>query len=203
MDASEKHTRFGGPSVFLTWDERYQNTWEGEVREPTSFLRENLSKLPRGKALDLAMGVGQNAIFLAEKGYAVVGIDSSEVAVEKAKKYAKEKGVFIQAIKADLTDYTLPENEYDVVLNFYFLERSLIPQIKKALKKGGMVVFETYTMEHQRFDKPFNPNYLLKENELLLSFIDFKVIFYQEGVVESDGKKKAIASLLAEKIKQR
>jgi len=184
----------------MNWDERYQNTWEGEVREPASFLKENLSRLPRGKALDLAMGVGQNAIFLAENGYKVIGIDSSQVAVEKAKKYAKEKGVSIRAIQADLTSYSLPENEYDVILNFYFLERSLIPQIKKALKKGGVVVFETYTLEHQKYDRPFNPDYLLKENELLHSFLDFKVIFYQDGVVESDGKKKAIASLLAEKI---
>lgn len=200
MDTSEKHTRFGRPSVFLSWDERYQNTWEGEVREPSAFLKENFSKLPEGKALDLAMGVGQNAIFLAENGYEVVGIDSSQVAVERAKKYAKEKGVSIQAIKADLTGYTLPENEFDVVLNFYFLERGLIPQIKRELKKGGMVMFETYTMEHKKFDKPFNPDYLLKENELLHAFLDFKVIFYQEGVVETDGKKKAIASLLAEKV---
>jgi 2-polyprenyl-3-methyl-5-hydroxy-6-metoxy-1,4-benzoquinol methylase len=185
----------------MTWDERYQNTWEGEVREPASFLKENISKLPKGKALDLAMGVGQNAIFLAENGYEVVGIDSSQVAVEKAKAYTEEKGVSIKTIKADLSTYTLPEKEYDVILNFYFLERGLIPKIKKALKRGGIVVFETYTMEHQKFDKPFNPNYLLQENELLLSFIDFKVIFYQEGVVESDGKKKAIASLLAEKVR--
>jgi len=201
MDNSEKHTRFGGPSVFLTWDERYQNTWEGEVREPASFLKENLLKLPKGKALDLAMGVGQNAIFLAQNGYEVVGVDSSPVVVEKAKAYAQEKGVSIRAIKADLATYTLPGNEYDVILNFYFLERRLIPQIKKALKKGGMVMFETYTMEHKKFDKPFNPDYLLQENELLLSFIDFKILFYEEGVVEKDGIKKAIASLLAEKIR--
>ena len=201
MDTSEKHTRFGGPSVFLTWDERYQNTWEGEVREPASFLKEKLSKLPKGKALDLAMGVGQNAIFLAQNGYEVVGVDSSPVVVEKAKAYAQEKGVSIRAIKADLATYTLPGNEYDVILNFYFLERRLIPQIKKALKKGGMVMFETYTMEHKKFDKPFNPDYLLQENELLLSFIDFKILFYEEGVVEKDGIKKAIASLLAEKIR--
>jgi len=185
----------------MSWDERYQNTWEGEVREPASFLKENLTKLPKGKALDLAMGVGQNAIFLAQNGYEVFGIDSSQVAVEKAKAYAKEKSVSVKAIKADLATYTLPENEYDVILNFYFLERSLIPQIKKALKKGGMVVFETYTMEHKKYDKPFNQDYLLQENELLLSFIDFKIIFYQEGVVEKDGIKKAIASLLAEKIR--
>ena len=62
-------------------------------------------------------------------------------------------------------------------------------------------MFETYTMEHKKYDKPFNQDYLLQENELLLSFIDFKIIFYQEGVVEKDGIKKAIASLLAEKIR--
>lgn len=185
----------------MTWNERYLNTWEGEVREPASFLKENLSKIPKGKALDLAMGVGQNAIFLAVNGYEVVGIDSSQVAIEKAKAYAREKGISIQAIKADLTTYALPEDEYNVILNFYFLERGLIPQIKKALKKGGMVLFETYTMEHKKFDQPFNPNYLLKENELLHLFLDFKIIFYQEGVVEKDGIKKAIASLLAEKVR--
>jgi len=185
----------------MTWDERYLNTWEGEVREPAQFLKDNLARLPGGKALDLAMGVGQNAIYLAGNGYEVKGIDSSQVAVEKTLKFAREKGVTIQVEKADLSNYTIPTEVYDVILNFYFLERNLIPQIKKALKTGGMVIFETYTMEHQKYDNPFNPNYLLQENELLHSFLDFKILFYQEGVVEKDGIKKAIASLIAQKIR--
>jgi len=182
----------------MSWDERYQKTWEGEVREPSLFLRENLSLLPKGKALDLAMGVGQNAIFLASQGYDVVGIDSSSVAIERALNFAREKGVTIRAEQADLTSYTLPSETFDVVLNFYFLERGLIPEIKRCLKKSGMAIFETYTAEHQKY-VPFNPRYLLDENELLHLFLDFKVTFYQERVEDSGGVKKAVARLLAEK----
>ncbi|MBW2554859.1 MAG: class I SAM-dependent methyltransferase, partial [Deltaproteobacteria bacterium] len=83
-------------------------------------------------ALDLAMGTGRNAIFLAENGYVVDGIDSSEVAIEKVRSFAQRESLPINAKQADLTNYQIVKNTYDVILNFYFLERSLFPQIMKG-----------------------------------------------------------------------
>jgi len=181
-----------------TWDERHDQNCDF-LKEPAQFLRENVYRLPRGKALDIAMGTGRNAIFLASQGYEVDAIDSSEVAVEKVRSFAQKESLSINATQADLSNYQIAEETYDVIINFYFLERSLISQIKGALKPGGMLLFETYTVEQPRYGRPHNPAYLLKPNELLNSFMDFHIIYYHERVDKQQKETKAIASLLAQK----
>ena len=181
-----------------TWNERYNHDFDFPGA-PASFLKENAHLLPWGKALDLAMGTGRNAIYLARKGYKVDDIDISEVAVEKVQQYAQKESLSINAIQKDLTQFQIAENTYEVILNFYFLERLLITQIKKGLKQGGMLIFETYTFEQPRYGRPHNPAYLLTPNELLQSFADLSIIFYHERVDTKEGESKAIASLLAQK----
>ena len=181
-----------------TWDKRYDQ--ESDVsKEPSLFLKQQVHELPRGMALDLAMGTGRNAIFLTENGYVVDGIDSSEVAVEKVRSFAQRESLPINAKQADLTNYQIVENTYDVILNFYFLERSLFPHIMKGLKQGGMLLFETYTIEQPEYGRPHDPAYLLKPNELLQSFMELHIIYYHERIDKQKGGTKAIASLLAQK----
>lgn len=185
-------------AVTNTWDERYDK--EGSsLNEPASFLKEHIHRLPLGKALDLAMGTGRNAIFLAMNGYEVDGIDFSEVAVKKVKARAKRKSLAIHSLQADLTHYRIAENSYDLIVNLYFLERTLFPQIKEGLREGGMILFETYTIEQPRYGRPHNPDHLLKPNELIHRFSDFHIIYYHERVDEGEEGPKAIASLLAQK----
>jgi 2-polyprenyl-3-methyl-5-hydroxy-6-metoxy-1,4-benzoquinol methylase len=181
-----------------TWDERHDQDCDF-TKKPAQFLKENVCRLPRGKALDVAMGTGRNAIFLAAHGYEVDGIDFSEVAVEKVQSFAQKESLSINAAQADLSSYQIAEETYEVILNFYFLERSLIPQIKKALTPGGMLLFETYTVEQPQYGRPHNPAYLLKPNELLNSFMDLHIIYYHERVETNQAETKAIASLLARK----
>ena len=181
-----------------TWDERHDQDCDFS-KEPAQFLKENVCRLPRGKALDVAMGTGRNAIFLATHGYEVDGIDYSSVAVEKVRSFAQKESLLINAAQADLSDYQIAEGTYDVILNFYFLERAMIPQIKKALRPGGMLLFETYTIEQPQYGRPHNPAYLLKPNELLNSFMKLHIIYYHERVDKQQKETKAIASLLAQK----
>jgi 2-polyprenyl-3-methyl-5-hydroxy-6-metoxy-1,4-benzoquinol methylase len=181
-----------------TWDERHDQDCDF-TKKPAQFLKENVCRLPRGKALDVAMGTGRNAIFLAAHGYEVDGIDFSEVAVEKVQSFAQKESLSINAAQADLSSYQIAEETYEVILNFYFLERSLIPRIKKALTPGGMLLFETYTVEQPQYGRPHNPAYLLKPNELLNSFMDLYIIYYHERVETNPAETKAIAILLARK----
>lgn len=181
-----------------TWDERYVQDCDLS-KGPAPFLKEHIHRLPRGRALDVAMGTGRNSIFLAMHGYEVDGIDYSEVAVEKVRSFAQRKSLLIHAKQADLTKYQIAKKIYDVILNLYFLERSLIPQLKQALKRGGMLLFETYTIEQPQYGKPHNLAYLLKPNELLNSFKDLYIIYYHERVDKKKKEIKAIASLLAQK----
>ena len=181
-----------------TWNEKYARDCDPE-KAPSLFLTQQMSRLSRGKALDLAMGSGRNSIFLAMNGYEVDAIDYSSVAVEKLQSFVKEQSLTITVKQADLTTFQIPDNAYDLIINFNYLERSLIPQIKKGIKQGGMLLFETYTIEQPRYGRPRNPDYLLKPNELLSSFSDLHIIFYHERVDHSTEQPQAIASLLAEK----
>ena len=183
------------------WDRRH-----AEVRatqEPSSFLEEifqsDQGSIPRGKALDIATGTGRNAIFLAERGFEVVGIDISPIALAEAQRWAKEKSLVIAWQQADLEQTELSPGHYDLVLNFNYLQRSLVPQIKQTLKPGGWVIFETYLIDQQAIGHPNNPGYLLGHNELLDLFRDFRVLYYREGQFLQSAKSAFLARLLAQK----
>ena len=181
------------------WEERYATPEYVYGKEPVEFLRENVGLLPKGRAIVLAMGEGRNAVFLAREGFEVEGVDISTHALEKARRLALERGVSLRAFQADLEDYQLPRQTYDVVACFYYLQRDLIPQMKAALKPGGMIIMETYTKDNLKhgFSGPQNPDYLLDTNELLHLFSGLKVILYREMVVEG---RKAIASIIAQRV---
>ncbi len=183
------------------WDKRYRGRKPDLIQGANTLLQKYLRFLPRGKALDLAAGEGRNAVFLAEHGFEAEAVDISPVAMSRAQKSARARGVTIKAVAADLDTYSIPPGRYDVILNFYFLDRRLIPRIKKGLKKGGMVVFETYTAGQKRLsaEGPGQDKYVLKPNELLRLFRGFHVLFYREGVFREGGKRRAIASLIAQK----
>jgi len=166
--------------------------------EPARLLVENVELLPKGRALDVAMGTGQNAIYLAKMGFDVEGVDISPEVVNTALSSARNAGVTIRVQVADLEgNYHVEKGVYDVIICFNYLQRSLIPQIKDGLRKGGIVVYETFIVDQTQFGKPRNTDYLLKHNELLNMFRNFRCLYYREGIVES---RKAVASIIAEKI---
>jgi len=169
-----------------------------EVFQPASFLVENVGVLPKGRVLDVAMGSGRNAIYLARLGFDVEGVDMSPEAVNIALELAQKAGVTIKAHVADLEgDYLIQKDAYAVIMCFNYLQRSLVSQIKDGLRKGGMVVYETYIVDQTQFGKPKNPDYLLKHNELLDMFRGFRCLRYREGVFEGP---RAVASIIAQKV---
>jgi len=167
--------------------------------QPAQFLIDNIELLPRGRTLDVAMGSGQNAVYLARMGFEVEGVDISPEAVNNALELACQAGITIKAEVADLEgNYRLEKNAYDVIICFHYLQRSLIPQIKDGLKKGGMVIYETFIVDQAKLlGKPKNPDFLLKHNELLVMFRDFRCLRYREGIIDN---RQAIASIIAEKV---
>lgn len=168
--------------------------------EPARFLVENVGLLSKGRALDLAMGTGQNAIYLAENGFEVEGIDISPEAVNRAIESAGKAGVTINARIVDLENEQYIEKEaYELIICFNYLQRSLIPKIKEGIRIGGMIVYETFIVDQARFGKPKNPDFLLKHNELLEMFRDFHCFRYREGIMPGP---KAIASIIAEKVEK-
>jgi tellurite methyltransferase len=183
------------------WDEKHAA--EHATQKPSSFLKEIFKAdswpLPKGRALDIATGKGRNAIFLAEHGFQVVGVDISPVALEMARRAAQEKSVAVEWQEADLESVDLPEGDYDLVVNSRYLQRSLVPQIKKTLKPGGWVIFETYLTDQPSAGHLIKPDYLLLHNELLDFFREFRVLYYREGKFLQSGESEFRARLLAQK----
>jgi SAM-dependent methyltransferase len=101
------------------WNRRYaavENLW---ATRPNRFLVSEVADLPPGRALDLACGEGQNAIWLATLGWDVTGVDYSEVALGKANARADRGGVAVEFVCADLVAYEPRPSAYDLVLVLY------------------------------------------------------------------------------------
>jgi tellurite methyltransferase len=179
------------------WDKIYSTGAYVFGKEPAPFLKENSRFLQVGRALDIAMGEGRNAVYLAKKGFLVDGVDISEVAIRKAKRLARENHVTINPVIADLTIHKIKPESYQVILNFDYLQRNLIPQIKKGLKHKGIVVYENYTVDQlaNSEGQHIRRDLLLNKGELKELFKDFEILVYRET---NDGK-DAKASLIARK----
>jgi SAM-dependent methyltransferase len=177
------------------WNHKYETERYLFGRDPIPFLKDHIELLPKGAALELAMGEGRNGVFLATKGFQVTGVDISEAGLKKAHALAAEKKVTLTTVVTDLEQYTIPPDTFDLIICTYYLQRDLFPKIAAALKPGGMVVIETYTVDHLRYRPKFNKAFLLERNELLRLLPGLRVVRYQDV----DTGDAAYASILAQK----
>jgi tellurite methyltransferase len=176
------------------WNQRYQG--ESGSYRPTArpLLVDHIHLLPKqGLALDVAMGVGLNSGELIEHGLNVIGFDIASAAVKEAKKQFPQ----VQAAIIDLTTVVLPPQCFDVILNFNYLQRDLWPQYRKAIKPGGLLIFETLTKQLLTIHPETRPEFLLEEGELKRSFSDWDILFYEEGWKKGHHNEKPIASMIA------
>tara|TARA_B100000686_G_scaffold270802_1_gene287279 strand:+ start:2210 stop:2845 length:636 start_codon:yes stop_codon:yes gene_type:complete len=177
------------------WNSKYQEETYLFGKFPIKFLYDYVHLLPIGRALDVAMGEGRNGVFLSLKGFDVVGVDISEEGLRKAQKLAKENNVKIETRVVDLENARFEKNAYEAVICSYYMQRDLFPKMKAALKRGGMILVETYNQDYLKYNSRFKPQWALEENELLKLLHDFKIIRYQ---AVDDGK-LAYSSILAQK----
>jgi tellurite methyltransferase len=204
---------FGAPALSIgetimsqevrrSWDERFR-AGDRIGTEPDPFLAvldEYRSLLPEsGQVLDVACGAGRNAVWLAQKPWSVTGCDISMEGLRKARGLASERGVTIDLVCADLENAPPFRVQslglFDLILCFFYLERSLFPFLKAALRPGGLIVYKTYTVDQKRIgDRPMNKTHLLEPQELLHAFQDFRVLYYQELV---SGRR--VAQMIAQK----
>jgi len=101
------------------WNERYAPKELLWTAEPNRLLAAEVGGLAPGRALDLACGEGRNAVWLAERGWRVTGVDFSKVALEKAARLAERRGVEVEWITADVLDHEPGEHAFDLVLVCY------------------------------------------------------------------------------------
>jgi len=175
------------------WNKRHVEKPMRENVEP--IVEKYIDFAQNGNALDIACGVGRNTHYIADKGFLVDAVDISDYALGEVKNIAT-----IKKIETDLDKYNLAVNKYDLIVNINYLNRRLLPQMKEALKSNGILIFETFIVAHGDFTQPANPEYLLRKNELLHTFIGLDIIYYEErDDVNLRGEKTRVASLVARK----
>ena len=163
------------------WDQRYREGTHTAL-EPSSFLLSLDDVLPRrGRALDVAGGAGRHAIWLAARGLDVTLTDISAVGLRQAEAKAAAAGVAIRTMARDLEATGLPEGPWDLIVDFYFLQRSLFEAFPRVLAPGGLLVFAQPTRSNlERHARP-PATHLLEDGELpgLIHALD--VLRYEEG----------------------
>jgi SAM-dependent methyltransferase len=162
------------------WDRIYSGLL-ASAPEPAAVLAENAHLLPpSGDALDLACGLGGNALLLARLGFKVSAWDVSKVAVDALAARAARLGLGIAAQARDVEAEPFPVAAFDVVVASRFLARPLARPILDSLKPQGLLFYQTYTRDKPGPQGPGNPDYLLAENELLRLFAGLRVLVYRE-----------------------
>ena len=166
------------------------------VARPNAFLKQCLQRIApkRGRhkrdgrkrlALDIGLGQGRNALLLAQCGYAVTGIDRSEVGILAARRRAAARGVHVNAVMADSERFDHGRNRWDLIVLLYYPQPMiLIERLKAAVRPGGHIVIE-------RFSRPEAVNPLDKReakapSPMLECFADWHVVRYEHDEFESD-----------------
>lgn len=131
------------------WNERYAAHEYLYGTEANTFLVENADRL-RGPVLSLSEGEGRNAVFMAARGLSVLGVDCSEVGLERARALAKSRGVVIETEVADLAEFEPKEDHYGSVVSISahlpsVIRQRLYPLIERALEPGGIILLEAYS----------------------------------------------------------
>lgn len=156
--------------------------------KPAPFLIEQLHRLPKGRTLDVAAGGGRHSLFLAARGYHVDAIDRDETALAQLAASAAAKA--LPPIKTRMIDLEQPapfdpgfgHETYDVIVVFFYLRRPLFPFLIDALKPGGVLIFETFTIDNYTHHKhPRRWEFCLSHNELLRMTSALQTLHYDEG----------------------
>jgi SAM-dependent methyltransferase len=151
---------------------------------------------PVGVALDIAAGLGRNAVFLAQRGFRVEAVDISDVAI----RHLAGRHPRLNPICVDLDGFQIPGQRYSLIANINFLDRRLFPAISDGLVPGGVLIFETFLKGSTSLEgKPTNPDHYLQPNELLHAFLELDVIYYHEAPSLRPHCPEHIASLVARK----
>lgn len=186
------------------WNELYAQR-EGREYQFNKFLAETVKGKQPGKALDIGMGQGRNALFLAALGWEVTGFDISEVAVRQARETAQKRGLKLEASVGDVDKFDYGKQRWDLVVGMYmhqYVTRNA-KKIVDSLKPGGILVIEAIHRDINR-DNLQGERYGHHSNELPKVFGRLRVLYYEDTVAPADweksgGKPVPIVRLIAVK----
>lgn len=197
MDHKPRHHR--APTA-QDWDARYRERHEpGAPAQVLTLYRHLLP--PGGLALDLACGLGANALLLAGAGLTTLAWDYAPLAIERLEALARQRRLSLQTEVRDVVLAPPEAERFAVITVSRFLERALAPALMAALQPGGLLFYETFVGDKVSAVGPDNPDFLLRENELLQLFAGLRLRAYREEGSVGDVSRgiRNIAMLVAQK----
>jgi SAM-dependent methyltransferase len=176
------------------WNERYRSAADTPIPAACRVLSDNRQLLTvRGRSLDLAAGRGANALLLAQRGFESHAWDISEVAIAQLEATASQQRLVVHGQCRDVVTQPPKPESFDLIVVSRFLERALCPAIAAALKPGGLLFYQTWTVDS--LEGPGNPAYRLQRNELLQLFAGLEIVFYrEEGIVLTTGSEAMLVA---------
>lgn len=177
-------------------DMHHDNTPAPLLARHAPTLRDLITLLGTPRVLDLACGQGRNGLFAASLGCSVLGVDANDEALATARKAAESAAGQAEFVRMDMENdpqaprEVLASDAYDVVLVFRYLHRPLLPRIARAVRPGGLLIYQTFTVDHpdhSPHNRPRNPDFLLQHSELAKAFgRDYTVLDVGEGCCEGE-----------------
>ena len=180
--------------VEITYDRIYSKPLTGDPEKdgfasaPSVFMMESVKGLEPGTALDVGAGQGRNAVWLAQQGWDVTGIDISGVGLAVAEANAEKAGTRIMTVKTTYQEFDFGTERWDLIIMILswapVSDPTFVSRLNDSLRPGGVVVFE-HVLET---DKQSFPAYVqgLPPNALLAHFKDFHIQKYEEGIWPGD-----------------
>lgn len=168
---------------------------------PNAFLVEMTKGRTPGKALDVGMGQGRNAIWLAQQGWESTGFDPAERAVASARATAQKLGVTLRTEIATTQSFDFGENRWDLIVLSYVGAREFHKKIVSSLKPGGIVVLEAMHRDATK-GRSIGMGVVFDSGELPALFKDLRIVRYQEPLSVADfGRERVrLVQLCAEKV---
>lgn len=167
------------------------------MTSPSPFVLEHLGLAPPGPALDVAAGRGRHSLAIARTGRPVEAIDRDPAACAALLTAARAARLTVRVVCADLERFPLPVARYALVVDTLYLERGLMPSLRRSLRPGGLLVLETFTREQLRTGHPRNPAFMLEPGEILRLTEGLEVIGLREGAAWRDGRMLHLAAVAA------
>lgn len=188
------------------WDERYAGSERLWSLAPNVFLVDEIADLPPGRALDLAAGEGRNAVWLAEQGWEVTAVDFSAVAADRARDMAAARGVTVEVVVGDVTEWTPPADSFDLVAVFYLhlppdARRSVLDGARRALRPGGTVLVVGHDLDNLEhgYGGPQDPSILYDPVTIAAELGGLDIVSarrVERAVAVEDGTRTAVDTLV-------
>jgi tellurite methyltransferase len=183
----------------VDWDERYKSGFTDHHTETHGLLARFYRAIPKGRILDVAMGAGRDGLFLAQRGYEVYGLERSIEAIKLARRGSREGEARLFPVQGDAAALPIKDESMEGIVVFYFLLRDSLGDLLRALKDGGVVIYETFLKRQNEIDRYRNPDYLLGDGELIGLFGPLDLLHYEEGICWRNGKARALAQYVGRK----